>query len=358
MTVAGASLLFVASCNRSKPAPSPIASVAVWTGGFVGNDACRECHPKEFREHAASEHGMTLRIPDRSGMGDQFPPTGRIPKTPFTVGESNGRLLLTTGGNQPLKEMPDVIFGAGRTGLTFATFEGKNAIRRLRMSWFPSEKRWRVGPGMENSDDLSGTRFEGRPARGCVMCHAVWLPSDSIVPERRFMGVGCESCHGPGEAHAAAARHTVMPKNADRSILKIDRMGQWNALLVNETCGNCHAADEGDKDTIAETGMLRFQVDSIMKSRCFVQSLGKLSCVACHKPHESLSRDSRGYEAVCLKCHDGSSSKASSQDEFVHRTCPVRPRDGCIACHMPKRRLFPNSQVPTRMTDHELRARP
>src|SRR6185369_11032889 len=103
----------------------------------------------------------------------------------------------------------------------------------------------------------------------------------------------------------------------------------------------------------SETKMVKLQADSFIQSQCYVRSLGKLSCVDCHDPHANVSKDIRGYESVCLRCHMPGS--AATDDPSAGKPCPVNAKTGCIECHMPSRRLFPNTALPTRMADHLIR---
>ncbi|MGH7246845.1 MAG: multiheme c-type cytochrome, partial [Pseudomonadota bacterium] len=69
----------------------------------------------------------------------------------------------------------------------------------------------------------------------------------------------------------------------------------------------------------------------------------RISCVACHDPHQELDRTDSDYDSKCQACHGGGKRMA--------RACKVSQRD-CVSCHMPKLAM-PGSHY--KFTDHEIR---
>ncbi|MES1227789.1 MAG: multiheme c-type cytochrome [Armatimonadota bacterium] len=63
----------------------------------------------------------------------------------------------------------------------------------------------------------------------CLPCHVVGLTSSKgfqspkLTPD--LVGVGCESCHGPGTAHSASPKLVRIPK------------------VAGSTCGSCHTVN-------------------------------------------------------------------------------------------------------------------
>src|SRR5205823_2953632 len=95
--------------------------------------------------------------------------------------------------------------GSGKSSLAFASMPSEGVLAEARMSYYPPMKRWFVTPGQEQISSRSlGNMTRGEPARQCLGCHTVTLPASGLMPEKKFMGVGCESCHGAGGAHVAA----------------------------------------------------------------------------------------------------------------------------------------------------------
>ncbi|MGC4045721.1 MAG: cytochrome c3 family protein [Armatimonas sp.] len=177
-------------------------------------------------------------------------------------------------------------------------------------------------------------------ARRCVRCHAVTLPEHSNIPERKFFGVGCESCHGPGSAHVAASQSA----NYDRD--RPENLAKLTGVQMNQKCGVCHGQVEEVATKPASLQLTnRMQPYGLSKSACFQKSNGKLTCITCHNPHENAEHNPQFYVKVCLTCHKAPQGKA----------CPVQPATDCVRCHMPTFPAIPDSALPTKMADHWIR---
>ena len=191
-------LLLAAGCVKSpapaSTAPPPIASIsppavqAAATNRFVGNTACKSCHPSEFSLHAASRHAITLHLADRHGLGRFMPPLGRIPGTDIVLSERQGSLVMAiageTGDSMPL----ELAFGSGNTGMTYVAFLGAEAME-LHKSYFPRLQKWYLTPGHEKQKPTDVGMLHNRTVtRECILCHAVTSPDVGVKPEPRFLG--------------------------------------------------------------------------------------------------------------------------------------------------------------------------
>lgn len=308
---------------------------------YVGDAACKGCHPRAFEEHAASRHAATLRPMRRDRLPPDFPGPQRFsdPETgiEYALTEHDGRFTLTARSGLGVQSREiDLVLGSGKWGMTFVAVEGEKRIRELRMSYFPARREWAVTPGQrEPGSNPIGRRHEGTMAQRCLACHATVLSEAQTTPQEKFMGVGCEGCHGPGLPHVLAAR-AGDPKR------HVERMGTWDAARLNHLCGECHRSQReiDPLDELALSQTQRFQPYGLMKSACFKKSGNRLSCLSCHAPHRDADRDPTGYERVCRSCHDTGGSR-----------CPVNPRDGCVGCHMPQREVTRG----VTMADHWIR---
>jgi hypothetical protein len=352
-----AALILLAGCWHSPDAGPHLApqvqTSQVQTPSFVGNAACAACHPDVFNSHSHTRHAATLWPVSRQVLGKLAPPTGPILKTGLVVVEKADKLAIGLPAQSDEVAPLDYALGSGKTGMTYVSLIGGNKIAEFRMSYFPHQKQWYVTPGQEKlaPDDI-GKVHPTEDARRCFLCHAVALPPDSLTPEKRFLGVGCESCHGPGGAHIAAVQ-AGQPAGSP-----MEKMKDWPATRLNEMCGKCHGTKQDVEMThLSKTATNRLQAYGLMESKCFKQSKDKLSCVTCHDPHTNASTDTKSYEAVCLTCH--SSATVANHPAQVQRvagkTCPVNPKAKCIGCHMPDRQAIANTQLPTFMADHFIR---
>jgi hypothetical protein len=350
--------------------------------GFTGDDACRRCHPGIFHEHAASRHAQTLRRMRPECLPRGFPRHRRFtdPSTGirYTLTERAGCYTLAAIIPGSVRACPvDLVFGSGKSGLTFVTVAEPEAVRELRMSYFPARRAWVSLFGEQGAvRDPLGQRLQGIEARHCLSCHATALPPRRLMPEERFLGVGCEACHGPGGAHVTAAL-AGQPRRG------MERLDRWEAVRLNRLCGRCHGSDleVNPRDESALRQTARFQPYGLMLSDCFHESGGRLSCLSCHDPHENARTDARHYEAVCLSCHGGkvglhivgpsghqafgaersraaagvgdglSQHLVTRAPEHPKTVCPVNPRSGCTHCHMPAREVM----LGVKMADHWIR---
>jgi hypothetical protein len=322
---------------RARTKPDEVAAQ------YLGDRACARCHAREFKTHTASNHALTLRPMRRQRLPEAFPAAAQFAdpdrNVEYAMREVDGRFMLSArapGGDQ--ERAVDLALGSGKRAMTFVSLDAPGSILELRLSYFPRRHQWFVTPGQAGSEaDVLGARHAGRSAQRCLACHATVLPESRTVPEERFMGIGCEACHGPGRAHVAAAEAGGKPA-------QIERMRDWKATRVNELCGECHRTkrDINADDGVSMYQTQRFQPYGLMKSRCFLASDDQLSCVTCHNPHRNVEKRTAPYERACLSCHGRKPEQTR---------CPVNSRAGCVGCHMPQREFIPGIS----MADHFIR---
>jgi predicted CXXCH cytochrome family protein len=135
-------------------------------------------------------------------------------------------------------------------------------------------------------------------------------------------GVSCENCHGPGEAHVAAARaHSRdLAIFNPRSLPVPDRM---------RPCTQCHAGSSVIEDPLPDDTLISDQVTALKNSECWRQTGGEITCTNCHNPHEDATREvlSGRAEKICLNCHSITVARHAA-------VCPVNRATGCVGCHM------------------------
>lgn len=316
-------------CSPSS-APKPVEKAT-----FVGNEACAPCHASEFKKHARSRHARSLHVATVTELGALAPKPGPILDSGTALRRDGDRLFLRSASSGEELRL-ELALGSAKTGITFVGIDGDSVVEG-RMSYFPSTQQWYRTPGQERVPAASaGMKHPPADSKRCLGCHSVVAPETPARWEKRFFGIGCEACHGPGSAHVDAAKR----KDND---LRIARMKDWGATQLNEACGQCHRSGHMVSNRGLDMTMTnRFQVYGLMESACFRKSGGKVSCISCHDPHDDASKVQKDYEAVCLACHEPSAGKP----------CPVNPAQKCVSCHMPSRRVFPRGDVPIEMADH------
>jgi hypothetical protein len=358
LTIATALLCLVAGCSHpSVPhTPSAAAKPEVWDQ-FVGSDACSSCHPDEALHHSRSGHARTLRQMDSHAVMPGDPPAGAIRNTDLAVRLGASGFVVRNQATRMYFPLT-LAFGSGQQGITYATALDNATLFEMHYSYFPAGHKWYVTPGHEHSlkdRKALGMNLTGGVPRACILCHATTLPENSLRIDPKFMGVGCESCHGPAGAHVAAVK---TPGAKDLHIANLAALG---GAKMNVLCGKCHrTVEETQKMPVNQRITQRFFPYALAMSRCFQESGDRLSCITCHDPHADVSRDMKAYEARCLSCHAPHANVKSvngGQTERRPNVCRINPRSGCIPCHMPRRDSFPGTSLPILMADHWIRVR-
>jgi hypothetical protein len=96
---------------------------------------------------------------------------------------------------------------------------------------------------------------------------------------------------------------------------------------------------------------VRAQPYRLEKSRCWGKNGdARITCVACHDPHQKLVRDTSAYDKNCLSCHLATASTKPAPDH-PGSACKVGTKD-CASCHMPKYEL---ADFHYKFTDHDIR---
>jgi DmsE family decaheme c-type cytochrome len=148
----------------------------------------------------------------------------------------------------------------------------------------------------------------------CLTCHEDMKASvdaskhgQAKHPRTPAATKGCESCHGPGQAH--------VDDDAKGHILKFK---QAPAAQVSETCLSCH-----------NRGVHAGWEGSAHEAR-------KLSCTTCHSVHHPVSASNQLVKAtetqLCATCHR--TQVAKTERAVAHM--PVREgKMSCSSCHNP-----------------------
>lgn len=266
VTLAGLALLL----------PSVLAS------GYAGASACRPCHQPQFASQSKSGHGRALA---RAGEIWNF--------------------------------------GSGLQAVTPVSRLGPELYLEHGLSKYTRTRREALTPGHKDPKGVPYKLYDpGAQILKCFQCHSTGPlrldPASGIQPAEP--GVRCESCHGPGAAHAAAP-----------SRFNIFQPGKLNGDGVNEFCGSCHRQPPkaGDDIDWNDPWNARHQPVSFSQSECFRKSAGRLTCITCHDPHGAAPT----RVAACSGCHPS-----------PRHLRPVSGSTTCVGCHMPLVKPSPDLQ--------------
>src|SRR5229473_569236 len=353
---------------------------------YVGDETCRECHEPQYKDFKKTGMGRALSIPGPGNLAEYAKSVTLDSKKlgrRYTVTVSGGKMYHTeskTGADGKLEysEKHEVAFtvGSGDLGRSYLVAKG-DALFVSPISYYTGIRGWDLSPGYEAGQFLSFTR----PVWNlCASCHAglsrpiLGTRNRYLVPPFRFLAVGCERCHGPGELHVRERRENApLGGTIDFSIVNPARLPRH---LRDDVCKQCHLLGDAQVLRRSKTYLdfrpgtpldnvvsifsapVTANVDLIKAlshpeqlemSRCSIESNGRLGCITCHDPHVQL----RGVAAApyfrrkCLTCHTIQSCSLSST-----RRQATSPPDNCIQCHMPKKSVVNTSH--SALTDHRI----
>ena len=308
---------------------------------FVGSAKCAACHPDEFRRQSATSHARALSPAAQHPLATQFPIVTELRRGAeyrFQLNLQPDRLAVTVYDSRNSLEIPvQWAFGAGGQAVTLVSRIDRNWYLEHYLTYYTRLRAMGPTPGHQDRapgslPEAAGFVYKSRdPAAGivqCFACHSTGpVDSSHAAIEPAEPGVHCEACHGPGSLHA----QTADPK-------LISNPGRLRAAELNVFCGRCHRPPESADGPLdwSYAWNVRHQPSHLGQSACFRKSKGALSCLSCHRPHDSAPRGQADYNRVCASCH----SAAHAETE--------RRQGNCVDCHMP----LVSPQPPLRFTNH------
>jgi hypothetical protein len=223
------------------------------------------------------------------------------------------------------------------------------------VSYYPSVDGLDITTGDEaltphNLDEAVGRKLSKSEPKDCFGCHSTnAVSAGKLHLEVVEPGVTCEHCHAGATTHLVSALQGNAYESAPPTLRKLTTED------ISSFCGQCHRTWE----SVIRSGWrgeinVRFQPYRLANSKCFEGTDPRISCIACHDPHQDLVRDTKFYDPKCLACHaakDQISSQATEGTGRLARSCMVGTSD-CASCHMPQVKL-PNGLMT--FHDHEIR---
>jgi DmsE family decaheme c-type cytochrome len=196
----------------------------------------------------------------------------------------------------------------------------------------------------------------------CLACHTD--KGDSLKgtahaqarnPRSPAAGQGCESCHGPGQAHVDddAKGHIrkfaqLAPAETNQTCLACHNRGDhagWEGSAHdrrNLSCAACHSvhASKSLEHQLVKTRQNEVCVTchrlQVAKTERAVAHMpvreGKMACTSCHNPHGSIAnvkalKIGSSVNDSCFSCH------AEMRGPMLWEHAPVR--ENCTTCHDP-----------------------
>jgi Cytochrome c554 and c-prime len=319
---------------------------------FLGPEACTSCHAGHAPQATTSMARTATRAADSVILRAHESLGVQLAGHDYQILTRDGQSLYTvTRGDRSVSAPLGWAFGVGKVGQTYV-YERDGSFHESRVSYLHSLAALAFTPAraLEAPRDLE--EAAGRPvglpeARRCFGCHMTASTTEGTLDlTRPIPGVTCEACHGSGARHVAAVEGGRL-EEATRAIANPRRFDPTTSV---DFCGACHAT-WWDVTLAVEKGIaaLRSQPYRLQSSRCWGEGDVRLTCTACHDPHEPLVREPLAYDERCSSCHARGSSKAAGRHSV--RTCRIGT-ENCVTCHMPK---YEVPEMHFKFTDHLIR---
>ena len=315
-------------------------------GRYVGSIACKGCHEEVYARWVKTRMANVVRDPREH-------PDAIIPDIS--------------------KPNPVYNFTIDDVSLVYGSRWKQRYFKKVGDDYFPLPVQWDVAHQVwrkyfvPNTGDWWATlyppdNFQRPTGPLCDGCHSVnYDIKTKTVTE---WNVGCERCHGPGEAHVKnPVRETVV------------NPGRFDYVHASDTCIQCHSQGqpktkpiEGkyydwpvgydvtknlkdywnlEEHKLGELTFTHFPDGTAHKNRMqgndFVQSLmyaRGVTCFSCHDPHggDNVAMVRKTGNALCLDCHGPNAEAgphAPTVEAHTHHKAGS-PGNECISCHMPK----------------------
>jgi Cytochrome c554 and c-prime len=318
----------------------------------VGANTCAKCHPEEATTQSTSPMGLALERPMDSQILRSLPRLGfREGPFDYTIMRNKDQVIYTVSdGQRSISEPVVATFGQGEAGQTYL-LQHKGSYYESRLSFFRDVQSLdltlghstSVPPSLESS---LGKKLTSDEVTLCFACHSTGSVSGKTLRlDHMIPGITCEGCHGPGREHLAAIESGRLKQ------LAIFNPGKLPADDLVDFCGSCHrGAFQAQLLGVSGIQTVRYQPYRLVSSRCFRPEDRRISCLACHDPHQGRDRDAAFYDAKCLACHHKRTNDPTNAED-ASSTCPVETRT-CTHCHMPRYSL-PGGHLD--FTDHRIR---
>jgi hypothetical protein len=310
------------------------------------SSTCGGCHARKVATQPLTQMGRAMQLPGDNPTLAAHPRLvlRRDPYT-YTVETHDGQTTYSVTDGTRTISIP-VQWSMGAQAQTWL-LERDGQFYESMVSYYPSIDGLDLTVGDDRLLPASLEQAIGRPlvtegVTTCFGCHATNAVADHQLSLKTMeSGVTCEHCHAGASAHndAMLAGDTNAP---------LPKPGRLSSENLSDFCGQCHRTF----DLVVRAGWhgpsnVRFQPYRLALSRCFDGADARISCMACHNPHQQVVRNAAFYDSKCLACHSSAASKASPHAHICRAA-----KSNCTSCHMPKVPL-PGSQFV--FTDHDIR---
>jgi tetratricopeptide (TPR) repeat protein len=326
---------------------------------------CAVCHPKQVAGYARTGMARSLGLPEQRQQ-----PSGsfghKFSGTTFEM-HSSASGLTQTAERRGIRAKYPVVYVVGSGSHAYAyVVQVADYLFQSPVSYYTRKNVWDMAPGFEQ-DRLPD--FTRPVTAECLLCHAgSVLPISGTLnrfkpPYVGSLGISCDRCHGPGEAHlrnpsrenivnparlVPAARDSVCEQCHLSGEVRVANPGQEvSDFQPGEAIEDVFSTYVFEHEQSKSDSSIKVisHAEQLRKSVCARNSHERLWCGTCHDPHNEPVETKSYYRDRCLSCHGA---------ELVKRH--PGPSEDCIGCHMPTRPAVDGGH--TAFTDHRITRRP
>ncbi len=322
---------------------------------YVGNKTCAECHTQnETQEKTPMAKALELVAESEILRAH--------PKLTFKTGtyfysierKNNQSIYSVTDGKETISAPILYAFGQGKAGQTYVLQRGEKYYES-RVSFYNEMKGLdftlgSAGGGAKSLEEAFGRMMDSLDTKDCFSCHSTAAVSEGKLQlDKMTPGVTCEGCHGAGEKHVALmkSKDGVKGRAGDKAILN---PGHFDTEGQSQFCGSCHRT-WAQVQLMNAQGVInvRFQPYRVFGSKCYDFDDQRISCTACHDPHDNSKRPASFYDSKCMACHQ---PVKPEQKLKMSPICKAGKTQNCASCHMPEYEI-PGAHH--KFSDHQIR---
>ena len=265
---------------------APRAVVAQHAKTSTAPVTCATCHNGVATSFATApmRHAMEPQGADPA-MNAHPDLTTQIGGYTYTVQTRNGQTTYTVSDGTGVLTVP-IHWIFGQHSQTWVLEKDGHYYESL-VSYFPRANGLAITPGDQKITPHNLTEAMGRQlplweTRTCFNCHGSGVTSgEKLAPAKVIPGLDCERCHAGSQQHMVDAAQENF-KTVPQSFKRLD------AEQISDFCGQCHRTwDTVMRNKWHGPAFVRFQPYRLENSKCFIGNDPRISCLACHNPHQA-----------------------------------------------------------------------
>ena len=229
----------------------PFRPAEVPTDGYVGSDACRECHESNHESWHASYHRTMTQVATPDAVIGNFNDVRVTTKGRDYVLSRKGELCVVEMNDPDLPVTPAtrmtvpivMTTGSHHMQVYWYPIRSPRTLGRVPIAYLKETKQWVPHSAifLEPPDTEVNTEF-GRWNSVCTKCHSTHSrerkrPMGTWDTQVSEFGISCEACHGPGQEHIAVHRESRDGNPKDPIVNPAD----LDHRASSQICGQCHA---------------------------------------------------------------------------------------------------------------------